>query len=197
MNERQDIVQLIRDNGGIIRAGDAVEKGFSYEYLRRALRRGEITQWDRGFYTLPDFLDDDMFLLQARYSRGIYSHTTALYLHELSDRTPLIYDMTFPARYNAHRIEKQLVRSRFDSPKFYGKYRETVKNLFEREITVYSAERTLCDILRSNAKVDSSLVSDAYKRWATRPEKNILAITECARLLGVADKVRSYLEVLL
>ena len=37
--------------------------------------------------------EDDFYLLQRKYGRGIYSHDTALYLLGYSDRTPCeIYD---------------------------------------------------------------------------------------------------------
>lgn len=197
LSSERNIVHVIKEAGGLLRARDAVERGFSYEALRRAVRRGEIVQAQRGYYTLPDYFEDDMFLLQARYSRGIFSYATALHLNDLSDRIPIVYDMTFPARYNPHRIEESLVRVRFDRVDLYGVSAVKLESSFGNEVITYSAERTLCDILRKNAKVDSDLVADAYKRWAKRPSKDIFAISRYAKLLGVEDKVQSYLEVLL
>ena len=188
---------MIKAQGGIVSARTALEQGFSYEALRRAFRRGNITQISRGYYTLPESFDDELFLLQARYQRGIYSYLTALYLHELSDRVPLLYDLTFPAHYNAHRIDSASIRVHFDRSELYGQFAQQIKSPSGNGVCVYTAERTLCDIVRPNAKVDPSLVSEAYKRWAKSSDKDIFAITKCSQLVGVNDKVRSYLEVLL
>ena len=47
----------------------------------------------RGIYVLNSAREDDFYLLQRKYGRGIYSHDTALYLLGYSDRTPCeIYD---------------------------------------------------------------------------------------------------------
>jgi len=197
MNTPANIAELIKAQGGIISAAAALEQGFSYEALRRALRRGDIAQMSRGYYTLPGSFDDELFLLQARYQRGIYSYLTALYLHGLSDRVPLLYDLTFPAHYNAHRIDSTIVRVHFDRPELYEQFTQQIKSSAGNEVRAYTTERTLCDIVRPNAKVDPSLISDAYKRWAKSPDKDIFAITKCSQLVGVDDKVRSYLEVLL
>ena len=43
----------------------------------------------------------NIYLLQRKYGRGIYSHDTALYLLGYSDRIPAKYTMTFPKGYNA------------------------------------------------------------------------------------------------
>ena len=58
-------------------------------------------------------------------------------------------------------------------------------------------ERTLCDILRLHSRVDIQVVAEAFKRYATNPEKNVPVLSEYAKLLKVEIKLRSYLEVLL
>ena len=53
----------------------------------------------RDFEPTKGFLKDDYYLLQYKYSRGIYSHETALYLHGYTDRIQDSYCMTFPRGY--------------------------------------------------------------------------------------------------
>lgn len=105
--------------------------------------------------------------------------------------------MTFPARYNAHRLDKSLIKPRFDRRDIYGLFQQDVTTLQNRTVRAYKIERTLCDILRPNANVDQALISDAYKRWADKPDRNVYELSRCAQMLGVEEKVRSYLEVLL
>ena len=40
-------------------------------------------------------------------------------------------------------------------------------------VKAYSVERTLCDILRPHSHVDIQVVTEAFKRYATRTDKNI------------------------
>ena len=64
-------------------------------------------------------------------------------------------------------------------------------------VRAYSVERTLCDILRPHSHVDIQIVTEAFKRYATRLDKNISVLSEYAKTLKVEKKLRAYLEVLL
>lgn len=64
-------------------------------------------------------------------------------------------------------------------------------------VRAYSVERTLCNILRPHSRVDIQVVTEAFKRYATRPDKNIPVLSEYAKTLKVEKKLRAYLEVLL
>ena len=61
----------------------------------------------------------------------------------------------------------------------------------------YCEERTLCDILKPRNHTDVQVVTDAFKRYSSRKEKNIPLLSEYAKKLKVEEKLRSYLEVLL
>ncbi|MCF0155461.1 MAG: hypothetical protein HUJ84_07115, partial [Veillonella sp.] len=61
----------------------------------------------------------------------------------------------------------------------------------------YSVERTLCDLVRLKNKVDIQIITEAFKRYVKRKDKNIPLLSEYAKVFKVQDKVRSYLEVLL
>ncbi len=63
-------------------------------------------------------------------------------------------------------------------------------------VRAYSVERTLCDILHPHSHVDIQIVTEAFKRYATRPDKNIPVLSEYATILKVEARLRSYREVL-
>ncbi len=58
-------------------------------------------------------------------------------------------------------------------------------------------ERTLCDILRKHNKTDIQIITDAFKRYVRRKDKNISLLCEYGKKLKVEEKLQSYLEVLL
>lgn len=64
-------------------------------------------------------------------------------------------------------------------------------------VRAYSVERTLCDILRSHSHIDIQVVTEAFKQYAIRKDKDIPLLTEYAKTLKVEKKLRAYLEVLL
>ena len=62
----------------------------SQDKLNILQEKSEIVKLDRGIYTRPDVWEDEMYILQAKYKRSIFSHETALYIHELADRAPIL-----------------------------------------------------------------------------------------------------------
>ena len=197
MNTADRLIEYMRSKNGVTSAKDAVAEGFSYEGLRRAVQVGLIEKWARGLYALPETFDDEMFALQQRYARGIYSHGTALYLHGLSDRIPTKYQMTFPEHYNTHRLPRELVEVFFSGKDLHESGVVSIDTVFGHKVFAYAPERTLCDMLRPHVNADVSIVSSAFNKWAKSPTADIAKMSKYSKLLKVEDKVRSYLEILL
>jgi len=47
-----------------------------------------------------------MYMLQCRYKQAIFSHDSALFLHDLTDRVPLQNTVTVKSGYNTENIKK-------------------------------------------------------------------------------------------
>lgn len=190
------IVDFVQSRGGVVTAAEATSAGFARESLRRAEATGKLVRWERGVYALPEMYDDEMYALQKRYSKGIFSNMTALYLHGLSDRAPLRYDMTFPDNYNTHRVPRKIVRVHYAGGELYSAPIMELETPYAHLVNAYDMERTLCDVLRPRVKADKDLVANAFRVWADLPSRNIIALSAYSKMLAVEDKVRAYLEVL-
>ena len=80
---------LLNQNGGTVTTVDANEVGVSNERLRLLVKSGELERVSFGIYSLPEEFFDKMFIMGLSRSKIIYSHETALFLHDLTDRDPL------------------------------------------------------------------------------------------------------------
>ena len=96
MGAMEQIIKMAKENNGTVTAAMVVAAGFSRGNIKYLVDKGMIEKSVRGVYTLPGIWDDEIFNLQNRFKRGIYSHETALFLWDLTDRTPNKYCMTFP-----------------------------------------------------------------------------------------------------
>ena len=164
--------------------------------LQQLVKDGEIYRFGRGLYVRRNSWEDDFYLLQKKYGRGIYSHDTALYLLGYSDRTPAKYTMTFPKGYNAPSLKQEIIIIKRVVPENYEFGQIQIKSPAGNLIRTYDLERTLCDILRGNGS-DIQIITDAMKRYAASGEKNIHKLMQYAERLRVRPKVLRYLEVLL
>ena len=197
MNDSRLIMELAKQNNGVITAAMVVAAGYSRGSLKYLADKGMLEKSSRGVYTLPEVWEDEFVNLQGRYKRGVFSLGTALFLCDLSDRTPSRYHMTFPGTYNLSSPKSEGVICNGAKEPFYSTGITEVKTPGGNIVKAYNAERTLCDILRPRNHVDVQIVTDAFKRYVGRKEKNIPLLSEYAGMLKVEYRLRSYLEVLL
>lgn len=197
MNHTQQILEMAKQNNGVVTASMVVDAGLSRGSLKYLSDLGKLEKTARGIYILPDAWEDEFVSLQERFKRGIFSLETALFLWNLTDRTPAKYHMTFPGTYNLSKPKAEGILCSGAKEPYYSLGITKAKTPSGNTVAVYDAERTLCDVLRSRNRVDVSVVTDAFKRYAAKKEKNIPLLSQYAKTLKVEEKLRSYLEVLL
>lgn len=198
MSDSEKILDLAQRNNGIVTAAMVAENGLSRGSLKYLADTGRMERSSRGVYTLPDAWEDEFVALQSRFKRGVYSLGTALFLCDLTDRTPDRFHMTFPATYNLSGPKGAGILCHGAREPLYTLGMAELVSPGGNAVRAYRAERTLCDLLRPRVHADIQLVSDAFKRYtANREAMDLPLLSEYARTLGVENKLRSYLEVLL
>lgn len=193
----EKIIKMAQENNGTVTTAMVVAAGFSRGNIQYLVDKGMMEKSCRGVYVLPEVWEDEIFNLQNRFKRGIYSHETALFLWDLTDRTPSRYHMTFPVNYNLTKPKQENIRCVQCKKALYDLGIADVTTPGGNTVKVYSVERTLCDILRPHNRVDIQVVTKALKHYITRTDKNIPVLSEYAKILKVETRLRSYLEVLL
>lgn len=191
------IMEMVKENNGMITTAMLVNAGFSRGNLKYLVDKGSLEKTSRGVYILPEVWEDEFFNLQSRFKRGIFSNETALYLWDLTDRTPNRYSMTFPATYNLAKPKEEQINCSQSKEPLYSIGIAVVKTPSGNMVKAYCMERTLCDILRTHNHIDIQVVADAFKRYAKRSDKNIPELSGFAKKFRVEKKLRNYLEVLL
>ena len=197
MTDNERIKTLLESSpNGTITTEQVTSAGLHRSILQELVNNGEIHRFGRGLYIRSNAWEDDFYLLQLKYGRGIYSHDTALYLLGYSDRTPAQYTMTFPKGYNSRSLkEENIIVKRA----VLGNYSLGVTELLSpcgNPLRVYDLERTLCDILRGSGS-DIQIVSAAMKKYAVSKGKDIHKLMKYAEQLRVKPKVLRYMEILL
>ena len=197
MEVLEKIIKMARENNGVVTTAMITAAGFSRGNIKYLVDKEKLEKSSRGVYILPGVWDDEIFNLQNRFKRGIYSHETALFLWDLTDRTPNRYCMTFPINYNLTKPKQENICCMQCNMELYDLGSAEAVTPGGHTVAAYSAERTLCDILKSRSRVDIQVVTEAFKRYTVRADKNIPLLSEYAKILRVETRLRAYLEVLL
>ena len=192
-----ELQSVLKQNGGMITTAQANEVGVSNERLRLLVHSGDLERVTTGIYVLPDEFTDKMFIVQLRRPKIIYSHETALFLHELTDRDPINYMVTVPTGYNPTRLREDGFTVFTIKRELHEIGVTKLTTMFGNSVTVYDLERTICDCLRSRNNLDIAVVTDAIKRYAKRKDKNLNKLMQMAETFKVTKLLRGYMEVLL
>lgn len=197
MTNTDRIIKMAKENHGIITTAKVVEAGLPRGSLKYLVDKGMLEKAVRGVFTLPEVWEDEFVNLQSRFKRGIFSFETALFLCDLTDRTPNRFHMTFPSTYNLTGAKEENINCSQTKEPLYSMGIVELQTPGGNWVRGYCAERTLCDILRPRNHTDIQIVSEAYKRYINRESKNIPLLSEYAGKLKVEKRLRTYLEVLL
>ena len=191
------ITDMLKWQSGIVTTAQISAAGIPRYYLSRMVADNILRRVARGIYAAPEAWEDEMFLLQYKYSKGIFSHETALYIHGFTDRTPTRFVMTFPYGYHAQSIASTNIRMKKAVKSLYDLGIVDGKTSFGNEIRLYDLERTLCDIVKGNNNCDIQIVNQAMKKYAAFKGKNISRLLQYAEQSRVKPKILAYMEILL
>lgn len=196
-DSKATIQQILKNNNGIVTTTQITEAGIPRRCLSDMIKSGTLSRIERGIYALPEVWEDEFFIMQYRFSKGIFSNETALYLHGMTDRTPIHYTMTFPFSYNTGNVKKRGIIAKISTIETYNLGTITVTSPSGNQIKVYDIERTLCDIVKTRHKADIQVINQAMKTYASSKNKDIAKLMNYAEKLRVKPKVLKYMEVLL
>ncbi|MFW5873713.1 MAG: type IV toxin-antitoxin system AbiEi family antitoxin domain-containing protein, partial [Bacillota bacterium] len=184
MNYRQRLNDLIKKNDGLILTKELDDENIPREYLSIFLKEEKLERIKRGVYVTPETFNDEMYVLQQKNTRLIYSHETALYLHDLSDRDPLEYTVTVPYGYNNPNLKDENIKVHTVKKELHSLGAMEKETIYGRKITVYNKERTICDILKDRNNMDISMVNEAIRKYLMGKDKDIHL------LLNYGDKLK-------
>jgi predicted transcriptional regulator of viral defense system len=138
-----------------------------------------------------------MYLLHLRCGQAVFSHETALFFHDLTDREPTQYSITVKTGYNPSYLKADGIQVYTIKKELHDVGVTTMQTTFGHPVPVYNMERTICDLIRSRSSVEAQTLQDALKQYAQRRDKNLRLLMQYAALFRVEKILRQYLEVLL
>lgn len=197
MNQTEQLDKLLAEYGGVIQTAQVMKHGISKPVFYDYIRKRKLERVARGIYAKSDAWVDPLYLIHLRCRQGIFSHETALFLHELTDREPTAYSLTVRTGYNPSRLTADGIQVYTIKQDLYPVGREEITTSFGNEVPVYNMERTICDIIRSRKNIEIQTFQDALKQYSARKEKNLHQLMKVAKVFRVEKILRQSLEVLL
>jgi len=196
MDRYEKINDLLGSNNGFLIVQQAKACGISSKFLSQLVVENIIEKVAYGLYLGAEYWPDPFYIAQYRCPKLVFSHLTALFLHGLSNRDPLVYMATIPTGGNSRLLKNADFRFYYNNEKIINMGLEKIKSPWGNEIKAFDVERTLCDCIKYIDQLDRDLVLTGLKLYLKSEQKNSIKLMEYAKQLKIHDKIHQYLEVL-
>lgn len=197
MIKKEKILVLAKNNNGYITTKEVKAAKINSAELTKLVKEKKIERITRGYYCLPEYFVDDFYKYQIKSKNCIFSHETALYFYDLTDRTPNVFDITVPRGYNGSLSTDKKINLHYTKKENLLLGLSSVKSAQNMNIKVYDIERTICDIIKNKKNMDIEIFTKALQRYSKLNSKDLSKLMFYAKKLKIEKKVREYMEVLL
>ena len=193
MSNEKKVIEFLNNNHGYITTAEFLALGINKPLIQKLINEGWIEKVRYGLYMDNSILKDEYYILQKKYPLAIFSYNTALYILNLTNRTPTQIDITVPrdkkvrGNYNIHRVSK----------KYYNIGIIEAESPNGNPIKIYNAERCICDMLRTEGEFDLELQNRVLDYYFSSKDKNIDLLLEYAEIFNIYEKVNTIVEVMM
>jgi len=189
----EELVNKKFEKNNYITTNDLINMGITKTSITKLLEEGVLKKVGHGIYMKPDILEDEYYLIQLRYPKTVFSYNTAFHILNMTNFTPPIIDITsirgraVVGNYNVHYVTEDK----------YDLGIITIESPFGNPIKVYNAERSICDMLKSDYEFDLELQNRILNNYFRSENKNIKLLEEYAKKLKVYDKVSTIIMLMM
>jgi predicted transcriptional regulator of viral defense system len=185
--------------GDTFRYGEARKAGLSDRRLYQLRDTGAIVAVGGGVYRWADAPPGDLDLIEIteRSPHATLCLETALARHGLIDSIPAAIDIAIPRGSTRPALRAPCRLHQFD-PRTFELGRETLDVGGRTPIGIYSAKRSLVDVVRIRHLQGSDIAWEALRRWLRQPGRSPAQLIELSkRFAGAEPALRKALEILL
>lgn len=197
MTQSEEIKNLLISNNGIVQTSQAMKLGISKPVFYQYIKENEMEQVAHGIYATKDAWIDAMYLLHLRCEQAVFSHETALFLHDMTDREPMEYEITVKTGYNPSKLKEDGIKVYTVKKELHGEGSIMIQTTFGHLVPVYNMERTICDIIRNRNNTEIQTLKTALKQYVKRKDKDLRLLMQYATKFRVDKILRQYLDMLL
>ena len=156
-------------------------------------------EFEEGINNLGEFLSGDrpygvnlwdsnwVDAVCKMWDQFIYSHFTALYLHNIVGTIRGKYDLTITNEYHNPLLKDNNLY--FVNDEVYKIGKEKVKTKCGNTVMCYNLERTICDLIRSIKRLNEHDVNIMVKRYLKDKNCNLKKLYDYAKKMNIYDQV--------
>ena len=190
--------ELASLEGGLLTTSQIEKAGISRVLIPSFVEEGVLVKEKRGVFSLAEEFPDNLQVIQKNNPRVIFSYVTALYLWDMSDRTPHVFDISVPQGFNATRIKKDNRNIRLhyiNADKWNVGITETLSP-YGNKVRLYDKERCIIDLIKRKDKIDKQIYIQAIREYFSDKTTDKTKLIKYAKVFHIERPVRDYMDIL-
>ena len=194
--QKEQIAELFRDHGGMLRTGDALELGIHPRTLYSMRDSGVLERISRGVYRLadlPPLSDPDLASVATRIPQGVICLISALAFHRLTREIPHYVYVALPRGGEPPRLDHPPLRVFWLTDSVFRAGVQTL-DLDGVSLRIYSPAKTIADCFKYRNKIGIGVAVEALRTLRERGDLDPDEILHFARVCRVEAVMKPYLQ---
>lgn len=182
--------------GGVLKTSELNALGLSSRQIKKLVDEGTISKIKLGFYELKDYMAKEEIIIARMFPKAVIFLESALMYYEYTDRIPLAWQIAVDkySKATQYDIDYPIIEPYFLQPKFLEIAVDEIQ-IENVKVKIYDRDRTICDVLRYEKKMEKEVFNNAVKRYVKDPKKNVRNLFEYADILNIKSKTQTYIGV--
>ena len=136
----------------------------------------------------------DEVIIARLFPQAVIFLESALFHYSYTDRIPLAWQIAVDkySKTTQYNIDYPLIEPYYLDPKFLDIGVDIIE-VDGVKVRIYNRDRTICDVLRYEKKLEKEAFNNAIGRYIEDPRKNIRKLFEYAEAFNIKNKVQTYI----
>lgn len=183
-------------HGGVLKTSELNALGLSSRQIKKLLDNDVIRKIKFGYYELKDNFYPEEVVLARLFPETVIFLESALIHYGYTDRIPASWQIAVDrdSEKSQYKVDYPIIEPFYLEPKLLKVGIDTFE-IEGVEIKIFSRDRTICDVLRYENKLEREVFNNAIKQYVKDPKKNVKKLFEYAEILNIKNKVQTYIGV--
>ena len=190
------IIEEFKLHGGVLKTSELKKMGLTSRQIKRMVQEGIISKIKHGYYELTEYIPNDLVIVARLFPDSVIFLESALFYYGYIDRVPQEIQIAVDrsSKTTKYDIEYPMVKPFYMEPRFLEVGVEAIE-IDGVKIRIFNRDRTMCDVLRFEKKMDYEVFSSAIESYIKDPNKVVRNLFEFAEILNIRNKVQTYIGV--
>lgn len=196
MIEKDVIYNEFNERGGVLKTSELNAIGLSSRQIKKLLEDDVIRKIKHGYYELSDNTYPEEVVIARLFPQAVIFLESALMYYGYTDRIPSAWQIAVDrnSEKSQYKIDYPLIEPFYLEPKFLKVGLNTIQ-VEGVTVKIFDRDRTICDVLRYEKKLEREVFSNAIQRYVKDQKKNVKKLFEYSEIFNIKKKVQTYIGV--